>query len=181
MVHFSILPRFVLVILAYLWKDVEMDKEAVSLLALMQRSDSVAPGILAGGLGQLKADVKHKNVPHAAIGPIFDVVRLALDSTEHLDAGLSTLSHLAKRLVQQRQLPLLESQIRRTVPLIFDILSHEKERLRSRAMKTLLELCSISLAIANNVETMITDAGLRSGSTRVVEGASRLLVEVCPY
>lgn len=158
-----------------------MDTQALSLLSLMQESSSIAPEIIAGGLSQLKADVKHKTVPHAAIAPIFDVVRLALDSAEYLDAGLSTLSHLAKRLVQQRQLPFLESQIRRTTPLLFDILSHEKERLRSRAGQALVELYSISSAIANNVESMITDAGLRSGSTRTVEAASQLIVKVSPH
>ena len=187
LVNLSIVPSVIQVVLTcWLIYDLEMDTQAFNLLALMQqRPSSVAPGvgspcesqslsesgnadfelqIIAGGLGHLKADVKHKNVPLAAIAPVFDVVRLALDSTEYLDAGLSTLSHLAKRLVQQRQLPLLESQLRKTTPLVIDILTHEKERLRLRAAQAMIELRSIS----NNVETMITAAGLEATLNNII-------------
>ena len=187
LVNLSIVPSIIQVVLTcWLIYDLEMDTQAFNLLTLMQqRPSSIAPGvgpscesqtlsesgnadlelqIIAGGLGHLKADVKHKNVPLAAIAPVFDVVRLALDSTEYLDAGLSTLSHLAKRLVQQRQLPLLESQLRKTTPLVIDILTHEKERLRLRAAQAMIELRSIS----NNVETMITAAGLEATLNNII-------------
>ena len=187
LVNLSIVPSIIQVVLTcWLVYDLEMDTQAFNLLALMQQRPSlVAPGvgpsrvsqslsesgnadselqIVAGGLSHLKADVKHKNVPLAAIAPVFDVVRLALDSTEYLDAGLSTLSHLAKRLVQQRQLPLLESQLRKTTPLVIDILTHEKERLRLRAAQAMVELRSMS----SNVETMITAAGLEATLNNII-------------
>ena len=98
-----------------LWGDFDMETLAISLLALM-RSTPVAPTITSRSLNQLKADIKHKNVPQPAIAPIFDVTRLALGSSDFLDAGLSTLSHMIKRLQQQDQLPILETQARRTIP-----------------------------------------------------------------
>ena len=154
-----------------------METHVASLLDLM-RSNSVTPSIIQNALGQLKADIKHKHVPQSAVTSIFDIIRLALVDNDYLDLGFSTLGHLTKRLLQQRQIPLLESHARRTTPLLFEILDHEKERLRGRAVQMLADFSAISVGVYYNVESMLRDDGLRSSSARIVVAVCEWIIKV---
>ena len=175
--RFSIAPQFLHVILLLNSTYREMESQVSSLLGLM-RSNSVASPIIQNALRQLKADIKHKNVPQTAVASIFDIIRLALGPTEYLDLAFSTLTHLTKRLVQQGQVSLLELQARRTTPLLYELLDHEKERLRGRAVQTLVELSTISVGVYNNVETILRDDGFRSGSPRVIGAVCDWIIKV---
>ena len=154
-----------------------METQVSSLLDLM-KSNSVAVPIIQGALHQLKYDVKHKNVPQEAVASIFDIIRLALVPSDYLDLGFSTLTHLTKRLIQQRQIPLLELQVRRTIPLLFELFDHDKERIRRRAVHALSELCHISFAVFNHVENILRDNGLRSQNTRIIPAVCEWIVKV---
>ena len=154
-----------------------METQASNLLDLI-RSNTVAPAIIQSALRQLKADIKHKHVPQQAVASIFDIIRLALVPTEYLDLGFSTLTHLTKRLLQQRQIPLLESQARRTTPLLYELLDHEKERIRSRAVQALAEFCTINFGVYNNVETILRDDGLRRGSSNIIGAVCEWIIRV---
>ncbi|KAL8793782.1 MAG: hypothetical protein Q9195_003612 [Heterodermia aff. obscurata] len=154
-----------------------METQVSSLLDLM-RSNTVALPIIQGSLRQLKADIKHKHVPQVAVASIFDIIRLTLVPTEYLDLGFSTLTHLTKRLIQQRQIPLLELQARRTIPLLFELFDHEKERIRGRAVQALGELCHISFAVFNNVENILRDEGLRSQSKRIIPAVCEWIIKM---
>ena len=154
-----------------------METQVSSILDLM-RSNSVAVPIIQGALRQLKADIKHKHVPQAAVASIFDVIRLTLVPSEYLDIGFSTLTHLTKRLVSQRQIPLLELQARRTIPLLFELFDHERDRIRGRAVQALSELCHISFAVFNHVENILRDEGLRSQSKRIIPAVCEWIIKV---
>lgn len=153
-----------------------METQVSALLDLM-KSNSVALPIIQGALFQLKADVKHKHVPPAAVASIFDIIRLALVPTEYLDTGFSILTHLTRRLISQRQTPLLELQARRTIPLLFELFDHDKERVRRRAVQALSELCHISFAVFNHVENVLRDEGLRSQSTRIIPAVCEWIIK----
>ena len=154
-----------------------MDTEANSLLAIM-RTRSLPEVQILDFYAKLKADIKHRAVPESAIAPLFELIRLALESPNYLDAGLSMLTHLVKRLQGQLQNSILDAQAQRIVPLLVDRLGAAKDRHRSRARQALVELFNVSGTISTMILTLIENATFPSGDALAQQEAMQWVLTV---
>lgn len=126
-------------------------------------------------LNELKADIKHRQVPETAIIPAFDVVRVAIATPALLDAGFSILGHLAKRLVLQEQTSILVAQGIQIYPSIVERLGDHKDRVRQRAAQALTDFWSASPV---DVEQVIRDSALTSKHPRAKEAGMQWVAKV---
>ncbi|KAK2750388.1 suppressor of tub2 mutation [Myotisia sp. PD_48] len=111
-----------------------MEERAADLLSTL-RNSNLSVETKAASLGELKSEIKQRNVPHGAIPNTFEAFRIAIGS-QHLSlssGGLSALGHLLKRLYLQEQHLAIASQGRYTYPLLLEKLGDHKERVRSQA------------------------------------------------
>ena len=172
---FSVLPDIINILI--LWHWLEMEAEANSLLAVMRTRTLPEPQIVEL-YSKLKADIKHRAVPESAISPLFELIRLALDSPNCLDAGLSMLTHLIKRLQAQRQDFILDAHAQRLVPILIERLGSTTVRNRSRARQALVEIYGVSGTIATMIATLLVDNTFRSTNSRAQEEAFQWILTV---
>lgn len=172
---FSVLPHIINLLILRHW--LEMDEEASNLLAVM-RTRSLPESQTLELYSKLKADVKHIAVPEKAISPLFELIHLALESPNYLDAGLSMLSHLIKRLQGQHQDSILNTYAQRTVPLLIELLGSPNVRHRSRARQGLAELHGVSSTTAHTIVTLLGDVTFTSDDVRAQEEALRWILTV---
>lgn len=171
----SVLPDIVNLLILWFWLD--MDSKANSLLAVMRTRTLPEPQILEL-YSKLKADIKHRAVPESTIPSLFELIRLALDSPNYLDAGLSMLSHLIKRLQQQLQDSILDAQAQRLVLILVERLGSAKDRHRLRTRQALVELFSVSGTIATMIISLLTDVTFRGDNPRAKEEALQWILTV---
>lgn len=126
-------------------------------------------------LSRLKATIKHQHVPELAISASFDVVRVAISSSDLLDAGFSILSHLTKRLILQDHHSILTSEGKKTYNCIADRLEDGRDRVRSRALQALIDFWSVS---PTDVEEVIRDISLASKVPKAKEAGLQWVLKV---
>ncbi|KAL9109991.1 MAG: hypothetical protein Q9187_008103, partial [Circinaria calcarea] len=126
-------------------------------------------------LSRLKATIKHQHVPEVAIPASFDVVRIAISSSDLLDAGFSILSHLTKRLILQDHHSILASQGNQTYSCIVDRLGDTRDRVRSRALQSLVDFWSVS---PTDVEQVIRDIALASKVSKAKEAGMQWILKM---
>ncbi|KAL6719870.1 suppressor of tub2 mutation [Lecanora helva] len=117
-------------------------------------------------LTELKAEIKHRHCPENAIGPIFEVIRIALATPHLTDAGFSILGHLIKRLELQDQALVLQAQGAKTYNVLLERLADQKDRIRQRAIQALTDFHAVS---PSDVELFVRDNVLISRSPRAKE------------
>lgn len=117
-------------------------------------------------LAELKAEIKHRHCPEAAVGPLFDVIRISLATPHLTDAGFSILGHLTKRLELQDQASILQAQGARTYHALSDRLADPKDRIRQRAIQALTDFHTVAPA---DVEQFIRDSVLTNRNPRAKE------------
>ncbi len=117
-------------------------------------------------LTDLKAEIKHRHCPEAAVGPLFDVIRVSIATPHLTDAGFSILGHLNKRLELQDQASILQSQGAKTYNVLLERLADPKDRIRNRAVQALTDFHG---AAAADVEQFVRDNVLTSRNPRAKE------------
>ena len=160
----------------------DIEAQAASLLAA---HDTVPADKYQKHLIQLKADIKHRQVPERAINPIFGIIKLAIEDSYLAENGLSILGHLIKRLALQEQTSQLISHTRRIYPGIIHLLGNERDRVCSRAAQVLGELREVA---PSDVEKALRDFAFTSDSPKVkinamhwVADVSTLFAPFCDY
>ena len=124
---------------------------------------------------KLKAYIKHHSVPTSSIADAFACIRICLSNSELCDVGFSTLSHLSKRLVLQKQQNILALEGRNTFNLLLERLGDAKERIQQRAIQAFVDLWSAS---SDNVETFIRDKALTSNNPRAKKASMQWILQV---
>lgn len=136
------------------------------LVALKNPNVSVDAKVTA--LTNLKSDIKQKNVPEAAVPPIFESIKLAI-SAQHSSlssAGFSTLGHLLKRLYIQEYHSLIALHARSLYAICLERLGDHKERLRSQAAQAFTDLWT---AAPQDVEHHVLGVALVGKNPRAKE------------
>ena len=150
----------------------DIEAQAASLLAA---HDTIAPDKFQKHLIQLKADIKHRQVPERAINPIFAIIRLSIEDPYLAENGLSILGHLTKRLALQNQTSQLITQTRRIYPSVVQHLGNEKDRTCSRAAQVLSELREVA---PSDLEKALRDFGFTSENPKVKINAMHWVADV---
>lgn len=117
-------------------------------------------------LTALKAEIKHRHCPEAAVGPLFDVIRLALATPHLADAGFSILGHLMKRLELQGQEILLQIEAAKTYPALLERFTDSKDRIRQRAVQAFTDFHTVA---PTDVEHFLRDHVLTNRNPRAKE------------
>lgn len=159
------------------WSSLTMDAKAYHVLTIL-RSNALPECNILDLINRIKADIKHATVPEAAIAPLFELISAALDSSVYIDVAFSTLHHLLKRLDSQDQLSALDRPSCRIIPVIFECLGLEKQRLRSRALQVLLDLWNATPTAASVIKGMINDIALERQGPTVKEAALQFIMKV---
>ena len=154
--------------------NLTMEQQATNLLAVV-KNHNVPVDTKLKLLGDLKAYIKHHQVPEAAVSPSFEVVRASISTSQLLDVGFSTLSHLTKRLLLQDQHHHLATQAHKTYPCVLERLGDQKDRVRLRAIQAFADFWPASPA---DVEQVIRESALTSKSPRAKEAGMQWIVKV---
>ena len=125
-------------------------------------------------LTELKADIKHRHCPEAAVAPLFEVVRQSITTPHLTDAGFSILGHLMKRLELQDQNALVQAQAAKTYPRLLERLADQKDRMRHRAIQALADFHSVSSA---EVEQFVRDNVLVNKHATAKEAGMQWIVK----
>lgn len=127
-------------------------------------------------LNDIKSTLKRYTVVEAAIGPLFELVRVCMEPQQSalFTMGLSTLGHLLKRLHTQEPNYIIP-QTGRFLPLIVDRLGDPKERHRELAKQCLVDFWSVC---SPEVETAIRDNALTGKNARAKESAMQWISQV---
>ncbi|KAH8698412.1 clasp N terminal-domain-containing protein [Talaromyces proteolyticus] len=144
-----------------------MESRASELLVALKNPNTSVDSKIAG-LTNLKSDIKQKNVPEAAVLPIFESIRVAI-SAQHSSlssAGFSTLGHLLKRLYIQEFHSLVAFHARQIYSICLERLGDHKERLRSQAAQAFTDLW---LAAPQEVEQNVLGVALVGKNPRAKE------------
>ena len=142
-----------------------MDGAAKQILASI-RGSGVPVEVKLKQLAEIKAEIKHRHCPEAAVAPLFDIIRIALATPHLTDAGFSILGHLTKRLELQDQSSLLQAQGAKTYHVLLDRLADPKDRIRQRATQVLIDFHSIASA---DIEQFVRDSVLTCRNPRAKE------------
>lgn len=145
--------------------ELNMEKQAEDLLVTV-KDNNVSPEVKLKDITELKAHIKHRHVPDAAISPSFEIIRIGIMSLPLQDAAFSILSHLTKRLVLQEQQHIVAVQGAKTYPLLVERLGDQKDRVRIRASQAFTDLW---LAASADVEEVIRDVVLPGKHPRAKE------------
>ena len=151
----------------------DIEAQAASLLAAY---GTISDDKFQKHLIQLKADIKHRQVPERAINPIFAIIKLSIEDTYLADNGLSVLGHLTKRLALQDQASQLVAQTRRIYSSIVQNLGNEKDRVCSRAAQVLGELREIA---PSDVERAMRDFAFTSENPKAKINSMHWIADVC--
>ncbi len=150
-----------------------MDGLAIQSLASM-RGTGIPVETKLKQLTELKAEIKHRHCPEAAVGPLFDVIRLAIATPHLTDAGFSILGHLMKRLELQEQGSLLEHEGAKTFPPLLERLADPKDRIRQRAIQALTDFHTVA---APGVEQFVRDHVLANRNPRAKEAGMQWVAD----
>ena len=151
-----------------------MEQQADDVLAMVKNHNlSMENKIKA--ITDLKAQIKHRQVPDAAVSPTFEVIRIGIATPSLLDAAFATLSHLIKRLTLQDQQHILSSQGNKTYPLILERLGDQKDRVRLRASNALTDFWTVS---PSDVEQLVRDMVLSGKNPRAKEAGMQWVSKV---
>ena len=156
------------------WALSEMETKAVALATAIRNGHTPMAPIL-NRLGELKTEIKHRQVPDGAIAPLFGLVGDSITRFDYVEAGLSILGHLTKRLVLQEQKELLVFQTLRILPSIIECFGDQRDRIRQRAIQALSDAWQLS---STNVEQVIRDVALTSERPVVKEAGMRWILKV---
>lgn len=146
-------------------KEFKMEQQAEDLLVFIKDSN-VPLELKIMNISELRANIKHRHVPDAAISPSFEIIRFGIMSLALQDAAFSTLSHLTKRLVLQEQQHIVAVQGAQTYPLLVERLGDQKDRVRIRASQAFTDFW---LAASADVEQVIRDVVLPGKHPRAKE------------
>ncbi|KAN0086500.1 CLASP N terminal domain containing protein [Elaphomyces granulatus] len=144
-----------------------MESRAAELLAILKNPNTSVEAKVAHLTGT-KSDIKQRNVPEAAIAPIFEALRLAVAS-QHSSlstAGFSALGHLLKRLYIQEHHHAVVTQARHLYPLLLERLGDHRERIRAHAAQAFTDLW---LATQTEVEHHVLEVALVGKNPRAKE------------
>lgn len=120
-----------------------MEEQTTALLAALKKQASTNVDKRLDLFGSLKSSIKHQRVPESCQAPMLECIRLAISdktSAQLVTAGFSTLSHLIKRLVLQKETHILTAHSQPLCPLLLDHLGNAREAHRSAASVLLVEL-----------------------------------------
>ncbi|KAK8187805.1 clasp N terminal-domain-containing protein [Phyllosticta capitalensis] len=154
-----------------------MEDQATSLLATLKRP-TVTIDQKIKLFNELKSSIKHLRVPEGAQINIFECVRLAIASQASstlVSTGLSTLSHLIKRLSLQSQTSIIAAQSKQLLPVLQDRLADSRESHRIAAQQALSELWPYNHA---GVESIIREGALGGTNSKAKEHAMQWVVKM---
>ncbi|EEP78785.1 predicted protein [Uncinocarpus reesii 1704] len=153
-----------------------MDARATELLATL-RNSNVSIDVKATSLAKIKSEIKQRNVPEAAIPPLFDSLRLAIASQHSSlsSAGFSSLGHLLKRLSLQDQHQAITLQGRATYQVLLEKLGDHKARIRDQAAQAFTEFW---LASPVDVEHHVLETALVGKNPRAKETSMTWLAKM---
>ncbi|WEW55891.1 suppressor of tub2 mutation [Emydomyces testavorans] len=153
-----------------------MDARATELLASL-RNSNVSLDAKTTSLAKLKSEIKQRNVPDAAISPLFEAFRLAIASQHSslASAGFSALGHLLKRLTLQEQHQAITLQGRVTYQLLLEKLGDHKERIRAQAAQAFTDFWPAAPA---DVEHHVLEVALVGKNPRAKETSMTWLAKM---
>lgn len=158
-----------------------MDQQAATLLTTLRRTSASSESKLTL-LNSLKSDIKHHRVPDNAQPIIFDCLKVAISqqsSSTLATAGLTTLSHLIKRLkIQDADGAAILQHAPKLYPALHERLGDLRESHRSAASQCLTDLWPFC---GQDVENLIRDDCIAAGSVRAKEAAMQWVVKVCAH
>ncbi|KAF2998879.1 suppressor of tub2 mutation [Curvularia kusanoi] len=120
-----------------------MEEQTAALLAALKKQASTNVDKRLDLFGSLKSSIKHQRVPESCQADILECIRIAMTaqtSAQLVTTGFSTLSHLIKRLVLQKETHILSSHAAQLCPVLLDHLGNAREAHRSAASVLLVEL-----------------------------------------
>jgi CLIP-associating protein 1/2 len=153
-----------------------MESRATELLAILRNPNTSIDSKISF-LANLKSDIKQKNVPEAAIPPIFESLRLAI-AAQHSSlssAGFSALGHLLKRLYIQEFHNVVAFHARQLYSLLLERLGDHKERLRVQSAQAFTDFYP---AAPQEVEHHVLEVALVGKNPRAKEMSMIWLVTV---
>lgn len=153
--------------------ELTMERQAEDLLDIV-KDNNVLSELKIKQITELKAHIKHRHVPDAAISPSFEIIRVGIMSLPLQDAAFSTLNHLTKRLVLQEQQHIVAVQGAKTYPLLVERLGDHKDRVRTRASQALTDFW---LAASADVEEVVRDAVLSGKHPRAKEAGLQWILK----
>lgn len=153
-----------------------MESRATELLSTLKNPNTSIDAKVTA-LTNLKSEIKQKNVPEAAVLPIFESLRLAISNLHSSlsSAGFSTLAHLLKRLYIQEFQNLVAFHARQLYPVCLERLGDHKERLRTQASQAFTDLW---LAAPQEVEDHVLGIALIGKNSRAREMSMMWLATV---
>lgn len=144
-----------------------MEAKAAELLGTL-KNPNISVDAKIAALTNVKSEIKQKNVPEAAVLPLFESLRLAI-SAQHSSlssAGFSTLAHLLKRLYIQENHHLVVIHSRQLYSICLERLGDHKERLRAQASQAFTDLW---MAAPQEVESHVLGTALVGKNARARE------------
>ena len=151
-----------------------MDAQAEKLLEVL-RAAEIDVALKIDLTNKLKAYIKHHSVPASALANSFECIRICLSKLELCDVGFSTLSHLSKRVIIQKQQSILAYEGSKTFDILLDRLGDSKERVQQRAGQAFIDFWSGS---PQDVETFIRDEALTTKNARAKKASLQWIVQV---
>lgn len=120
-----------------------MEEQTAALLAALKKQASTNVDKRLDLFGSLKSSIKHQRVPEGCQAQMLECIRIAIGdktSAQLVTTGFSTLSHLIKRLVLQKETHIITQHTQQLVPILLDHLGNAREAHRSAASVLLVEL-----------------------------------------
>lgn len=120
-----------------------MEEQTAALLAALQKQASTNVDKRLDLFSTLKSSIKHQRVPESCQASILECIRIAISaqtSAQLVTTGFSTLSHLIKRLVLQKETHIISAHAAQLCPILLDHLGNVREAHRSAASVLLVEL-----------------------------------------
>ena len=151
-----------------------MESKAVAIATVIRSGHTPVTPTL-NRLAELKTEIKHRQVPEGAIAPLFYLVGDSITRFDYVEAGLSMLGHLTKRLVLQEQKELLVFHTLRILPSVIECCGDQRDRVRQRATQALSDVWHLS---STDVEQVIRDVAFTSASPVVKEAGMRWIFKV---
>ncbi|KAF2736705.1 protein STU1 [Polyplosphaeria fusca] len=154
-----------------------MDEQAAALLAALKKPSTAVEAKLQL-FSNLKSGIKHNRVPESCQAPIFECVRVSISTTTSsalVSTGLSTLSHLIKRLVLQNQTAIVVAHSPKLLPILLDRLGDGRESHRNAASQLLADFWPLLHA---DVETLMRETAMKGINPRAKEASMQWLVRM---
>ncbi|KAF3042292.1 suppressor of tub2 mutation [Didymella keratinophila] len=120
-----------------------MEEQTAALLAALKKQASTNVDRRLDLFGSLKSNIKHQRVPESCQAQILECIGIAIrdkTSAQLVTTGFSTLNHLIKRLVLQKETHIITQHTQQLAPILLDHLGNAREAHRSAASVLLVEL-----------------------------------------